>query len=463
MGGGRGFRRASWIGVIALLVALGVRFHTREVDPLATAPPVGLTGSPRIPIPASAVPVPAVQTAPPIPGMPAGSRSNVSLAARVAAGESSMESVLSRRSPAEGLAYLEGILSRPSPPLGDRLQQERIERILAARYLCKVAEADPSLIPTVLRLSRTRAGMDADPVVRMQLLWNLSGTVLQPITGTLREGDREREAEGFSAPTRPPPPPEWMGSLRKTAAEHEDLLLPWLREASLDRRAVSRDAALEALLSMPSDAAHALAYEVFRTDPTARASMAERMALAAGPEVLDLFTQTLPDTRDSLTLRTMARAMEQGSRLPENAGQALFEAFQRHSTDPGSEDQARTRAVLAKASVRSAILNGDEASRACVSKALEDPSIEVLEGAIESIVAGSAEPLGATIREIWAAEGSPYRKTLLAYGLRAAVPGFQEPNPWWELRELQARPTPSEADRQRIRVLEAELRALRPR
>ncbi|HEX7899867.1 MAG TPA: hypothetical protein VF950_19010 [Planctomycetota bacterium] len=436
---------ASAAVLLVALFAYRARSRSDFPTPPPKAEPAPNTGSPPAPpAPSKVEGVKPVQPPPPGAG---------DIEARVGRLEIDLLALLSRLGPEAGLAHLDRLLARPPLPPGDRLTDERVERILAAACLAWCAAKQPSLVSAARTVARSRGAVEGDPLVRRQLVWILAGVKMTPVAVELADEEgRERTVEAFAV--QPREAPAWAGALGAPDPPFDNLLLGWLLERAADRKEKAREAALRALLVSALPEARQAALDLYLRDPAVRAYLTESLAKNPENDALAAFTSVLATIRDTSSIQTIARALTDAASLPKNSGTSILQAYEGLRADSTSPDKARARSALARAAVRSQSLDGDPSALACVNQALSDPVSEVALSAVEAAIDQKAVGLTSTIRTAWQAAPDPYRKAALAYGLRGLDPAFQEPNPFWDLRLLKAALTAATSVAERERVLE---------
>lgn len=436
------------LGAVGLVSLLGLAMLLRggpRAAPLTTSPPGAAPDRPAGPIHPPPVPPP---TSP-----PADPKSGVE--ARADRLEKDLLSLLGRLGPEAGLARLEKILARPSPAPGDLLSEERMERILAAAALAWCADRQPALVSAARSLARARADIEPDPLVRRQLVWILAGVKMAPVAVELGDEKGEtRVVEAFAHGQGESP--VWAASLRGPDPPFDEPLRAWLLQRGSDRREKAREAALNALWS--SGAARAELLALYEKDPSARPLLTATLAAESSHDVLRSFVAVLPELRDSGDVARVARALEGARRVPEGGGSAILQSWDTPS--------AEARASLSRAAVKLRTLGDDAHALDCVRRALGDPAPKVALAALQAAVDFKADVLREEIRTAWRSSAQPYRKALLAYGLRGLDPSFTEPNLFWDLRRLQEEQARAadEAERRRLgermKEIQAALRAL---
>ncbi|MBI2899092.1 MAG: HEAT repeat domain-containing protein [Planctomycetes bacterium] len=342
------------------------------------------------------------------------------------------------------------------------MTEDRIRRVLAAKYLACIAYDSSSLIPNVLAISKAWIRTELDREVRFQLIAGLGGLPLKASAGSLLDGEtrRWRVVEGFSNVRRMDGQRfelPWQGSLRRSAA-HDPEILDLLAEIAGSPQDRGRLAALPVLAEMDTDSSRKIVLDLFRSDPGTRFWSVEGLCWSGRPEVLRVFVEVLPTERDPLVVNQMVDAIRKADPVPEGAGAALLGTF-RNLAARENDLCERARGRVLSAAQRTFEATRDASAAECIVLGLGDSSDSVRRSAVRVI---AQHPDGAFIAPLWKALGDArdeYGRELVRYALRHTDPTFQGPSLLWDIERIEKQLKDKGLSAEARQALERDLRA----
>lgn len=352
-----------------------------------------------------------------------------------------------------GLAYLQDLLASQKKDSGSPMRDERVARILAAKYLLWLADRNPNLADTIVTLTRTRLPTETDRFVRQQLILGLGGKIQVPfVVSGSSEGQSMKFTEGFFE-SRTASTERWADSLKKNAAQ-DALAVSALKEAALQSRDPARLAAIRVLAEMGTDVSRKAVLPILIADPSTRPLCIDSVLRNQDPETLKACVGMLTGEANPSVIGKIAAAIVKTSLgdLPEGTGQALLGTLQ--NLPEGNDLMAQgARAALIQASAAVFSQSSDPAALQAVVTGLRSESREAQNAALQAIAKNPKPEFTPVLRQELSKSSDRYTTECVGYALRKTDPTYQEPNLIWDVEALRERakdPGTSQAERSAI-------------
>jgi hypothetical protein len=365
-----------------------------------------------------------------------------------------MEALLRGKKPAEGLALLQKILASPSEVIEGYFNPQRLERVMAARYLSHVVHADSSLAPSVLAVIKNSLRVEPDIFVRLQLMASVAGVGVFPDVVQFKRGDGDPiVTEIFLDGPIDESSVPWLASLRGPAGEDAEIAEA-LKRVAADPKDRSRTVAFRSLLELKTEAATALAIDVFDNDPTIRMFAVEALAKSGAPRAFASFARALSQTSDNLLASLLANALEEAPHSAPGTGKALLDAFR---TWADTMQSARFPVVQAAAATYASA--SDPEALECLRLALQGTTPKLRDHALLSMARHPSAGYVTMLQKELASTTEGYARELIGYALARSDPSYRQPNLLVEVDRLKARLAEDGLSAQERQSLEGDLGA----